>query len=340
VTQTPTLTISRRGLGIGAAAATLAACTGEAGPPPESTGVDRVRMLTGLGTFQGREAYLYVAQAKGFFAEERLEVEILPGEGTEANLTLLAGGQTDIATIDVNAGMVAFSTGEFTDFVLTAVLHTGMLGCVMVLADSDFQRPRDLAGTTIAVIPGGTNTVLFPAFAQLAGFDPDSVEFVSPPPESFGALLGAGEVDAVQQFVVGKPNLEQGAGEPVRVFPYAEWLPELYGSAIGCSRGLAEANPELVRRFNRAALKGLEYAVANPDEAGAVFAEGRAEVQPAEVAAAENRLLEPYVRLVDDLNRGEFSPSRLVQTAGLLESLGVIDSSVDPADIVALDLDT
>lgn len=341
-----TTPISRRAFGAGAAAVLASVATGcngsndRADNPAGSDDLRLVRVNTGLGLNQGREAYLTVAEELGFFAEEGIRIEVLPGEGTETNLTQLATGLVDIATIDINAGMAEYAAGTFTDFVLTAVLHAQLLGCVMVLEDSGISRPRDLEGSTMGVIPGGTNTVLFPAWARLNGFDPDSVEFAAPPPPSFGALLAAGDLGSIQQFVVARSSIENDAGQPVRVFPYADTLPELYGSALGCSRQMLEDDPELVRAFNRAALRGLEYAIDNPDEAGALFAghqrhEGG---QPEPVATAENTLLAPYVHADDGFAFGEFDPVRLAQSAGILRSHGVIDVPLRPEEIVAFDM--
>lgn len=337
--------ISRRALGLGAAtvaaASLVSACSDDDPASADTDGeLDLVRVNTGLGLFQGREAYLTLAEELGFFADEGIQVEIIPGEGTETNLTQLAAGQVDMATIDINAGMIEYSNGTFTDFVLTSVLHAQLLGCIMVLESSGISRPRDLAGTTMGVIPGGTNTVLFPAFGRLAGFDPDSIEFVAPPPPSFGALLATGEMDAIQQFVVARASIENDAEEPVTLFPYADVFPELYGSALGTSRQLLEDNPDLVRRFNRAALRGMEYAVANPVEAGEIFAghERHEGGQPAPVATIENELLAPYVRADEGLEFGEFDPVRLAQSAGILRSAGVMDNPVRPDDIVAFDM--
>lgn len=339
--MTPPVRFPRRTL-LGAAAVLpsagiLAACTGGEGRPPAAGGEPaQVRVNTGLGLFQGREAYLTIAEQLGFFREEGIAVEVLPGEGTEFNLTQLAAGQVDIATIDINAGMIEYAKGTFTEFVLACVLHASHLGCVMAPESSGIARPRDLAGTVLAVIPGGTNTLLFPAFADLAGFDPDTVEFVSPPPPDFGALLQAGEVDAIQQFVVARGSIERDLGEPAVVFPYAEWMPELYGSGLGCSRRLAADNPGLVRRFCRAALRGLAHAMANPDQAGQIFAghERHQGGQPEPAAAAENRLLQPYVHAGDGLRMGQFDEVRLVQSAGLLQAIGVLERPIAATDIV------
>jgi ABC-type nitrate/sulfonate/bicarbonate transport systems, periplasmic components len=114
-------------------------CTRRSAPDPvvDPEGELRlVRVNTGLGLATGREAYLTVAEEKGFFAEEGIRIEVIPGEGTVTNLTQLATGQVDVATIDINAGLVEFAKGAFTDFVLTAVLHAQLLGCIIVREDS------------------------------------------------------------------------------------------------------------------------------------------------------------------------------------------------------------
>jgi NitT/TauT family transport system substrate-binding protein len=334
--------IPRRSVLAAAATLPLAAAVGCRGGTAEPSGPGepaRVRMLTGLG-FQGREAYLDVAIEKGWFAEAGLKVEVLPGEGTEQNLTLLAAGQTDFATLDVNAALIEHSRGTFTDFRLTAVLQDLLLSCVMALESSGIRRPPDLSGTTIAYIPGGINDLVFPAYAQLAGFDAGSVELVSLPPPSFGAALAEERVDAIMQFVVGRHTIERATGgEPVVVFPYADWLSELYGSGIGCSAGLAADDPELVRRFNQAALRGLAYAVEHPQEAGEIFA-ARHEGQAVEAAVAEVTALAGYVRPGEDfdgeLPLGEFAEVRLVQSVAVLEGLGVIEPGFRFADVVSL----
>lgn len=321
-------------------------CSGEVEANPDagaSAAPERVRVLTGLG-FQAWEAYLDVGIEKGWFAEERLEVEVLPGEATGGNLALLNGGQAEFATLDVNAALMEYSRaqdpaedGGFDDFVLTSVLHANLLACVMARADSGMRRPRDLAGRSIAVIPGGTNTVVFPAFADLAGLDSESCELVNIPPPSFIPALAEGQVDAIMQFVINQYTAEQGAG-PVVVWPYAEWVPEMYGSGMGVSRQLAESQPDLVRRFNRAALRSLEHAVANPEEAGTIMAARREELAAEEVTAG-NEALAAYVRADEGLELGQFDEVRLAQSISLLQGLGAVAAgSVAPADLVRYDL--
>ena len=57
------------------------------------------------------------------------------------------------------------------------------------------------------------NQLLFPAYAKLAGFDHPKVTWVNAAPPQVPALLASGRVDAV-------------------VFPYSEFLEELFGNVI------------------------------------------------------------------------------------------------------------
>jgi NitT/TauT family transport system substrate-binding protein len=320
------------------AAALLAACR-RGGGDRVAAGVEPVRVLTGLG-FQGREAYLDLAAENGWFTEAGLQVELLPGEGTGQNLTLLESGQCEFATLDISAAIIEYATGEFTGFTLTSVLHELNLSCVIALASSGITTPRDLEGKTIAVIPGGINTVAFPALGQLAGFNPDLVEQVALPPPSFGAALAEGRVDAIMQFVVGRHTIEQATGgQDLVVMSYSDWLPDMYGSGIATTVELARTRPDLVRRFNQAALRGLEHAVANPQQAGEIFA-ARHEGQDPVAAAAEVQALAPYVRptTTERLQLGELSQIRLAQNIALLEGLGAIPAGITPADVATFGL--
>lgn len=333
--------VSRRTL-LGAAAAVptagvLAGCSGEETPAAASEPA-RVRILTGLG-FQAWEAYLDVAINKGWFDEEQLEVEMLPGEGTGGNLQLLAGGQAEFATLDVSAAIMAYAPPDdaepVTDFVLTSVLHANLLACIYALESGGISAPQDLEGTTIAVIPGGTNTVLFPAFAELAGFDPDSCELVGMPPPAFNAAMLEGQVDATMGFILERSGTETEIGEPLVAFPYADFVSDVYGSGIGVTRDYAASNPGVVRRFNRAALRGLQYAIDAPQDAGRIHMERHEDSFAADVeaAASANEAMARYVYPPEDGPLGAFSRLQLAKNIALLESLGVVAPGVTPEDV-------
>lgn len=81
--------------------------------------------------------------------------------------------------------------------------------------------------------------------------------------------MGAHQVDAIGQFVVGKPLIEKAAGGKTAVaLPFSDVMPDLYGNFLVTSDKTVTENPELAKKFTAALIKGLDYAIENPDEAG------------------------------------------------------------------------
>ena len=74
------------------------------GTTPKSAEYQRtqVNYLTSFSTF-GRDAYVYVAQEKGFFDQAGLDVTITPGTGSVDVLKLVAGGRADFGIADFTA---------------------------------------------------------------------------------------------------------------------------------------------------------------------------------------------------------------------------------------------
>ena len=126
---------------------------------------EKVSFLTGL-SIQGREAYVYVAMEKGYFKDAGLEVEVKPGQGTNANLQLLQSGQVDFAVLDITGALIEYGKGTFKDFTIVNAIQQRNLACLMALEGSGIAGPKDLAGKKIAYIPGGVVRTLFPTYAE------------------------------------------------------------------------------------------------------------------------------------------------------------------------------
>jgi len=317
--HSPALVTRRSLLGAGLtlpAAAVLAACGGDPQPQPES-GPWHVPLLTGAG-FQPWEAYLYLAQKRGWWAEAGLEVEVLPGQGTGRNIALLVEGQATIATLDPAAAFIEWERGT-QDFVLTCQLHSNVLASVMAAESTGIRRLRDLEGRKVAVLEGGTNTQLFPGLARVAGFDASKVQLV-PLELPFFPHMASGTVDASLEFVPSRFAVERAVGEPVVVIPYADELPDLPGLALGVTAETARQQPEMVRAFNQVATRAIQHAVEAPEEAAAAMAEAQENIDP-EVVAAGLADLAPYIRSHE---LGPLDEVRCSQTVALLHSLGLL----------------
>ncbi|MBM2623782.1 ABC transporter substrate-binding protein [Actinoplanes sp. LDG1-06] len=308
------------------------------GPGDGAANLDHVKFLTGASIL-GREAYIYVAQEKGYFADAGFEVEVQAGKGTSPNLQLLQSGQVDFAAVDITAAMIEFGNNKFRDFTIINAIQQRNLQCIMAHAGSGINTPKDLAGKKIAYLPGGVAKALFPTYAKLAGIDESKIQWVNLPLEQHPQNLAAGTVDAATQFAVGKPGIERVAkGRVITVLPYTDYLTDLYGVGIGVTRKAADDDPDRVRRFNEALLKGLSDAVADPAEAGRIYAQHE-KIQPEPVAAAENTLMVPYVKsAAGGTAVGALDPQRVARNIAILQGAGVIPEVFEPEEVISVDL--
>ena len=153
-----------------------------------------------------------------------------------------------------------------------------------------------------------------------------------------GKALATGSVDAATQFVVGKPGIEAAAkpkGKTAVVMPVSDQLVDLYGNGLGVSKKDIAADPERVKRFNNAMLKGLQYAVDNPGEAGQIYAKYQ-KIQPAPVATAETALMVPYVKAAGTAV-GALDEQKATRNIAVLQGAGTIPGTINPKDVIAFD---
>jgi NitT/TauT family transport system substrate-binding protein len=324
-------------LGSAALAITVAitVCSGAAqtaGPNSGPQNLEAVTYLTAFNTF-GRESYAYVALKKGYFKEAGFNVTIQPGTGSVDVMKLLASGSADYGIVDFSAAAITIANQSLPVTAVAAITQA-TLSAIVTLDRSGIKSPSDLAGKSIGDQPGSTVGVSFRAYAKAAGIDPDSVKFVPALPPALPQLLASGQVDAIGQFVVGEPLIAAVAnGRNVIVLPFGDLLPELYGTALMTSTKLASKNPEQVRRFSKALLRGLVYAAGHPEEAAEILASYQP-TQNKAIARKEVELLAPYVGAGDKV--GTLDRERVVQSIKILAA--AIKKPITPEEIVSFDL--
>jgi NitT/TauT family transport system substrate-binding protein len=346
----PDVRLHRRTL-LGAAAAApaaiaLAACSDDE-PATASGPPDKVTYTTNFGQL-GRDAYAYVALDKGFFAEANLDVTIEPGAGTNPNLVALLSGRAQFTVIDMAGAIISHGntvedreggSAEAEGYAALAAIQQLPLAAVMAYDDSGIASVHDLPGRRVGFPAGAVTELLFPAYVQIAGVDLGEVELVSLDPPQLVPALAAGRVDAIGQFVVGESLVAAaGDGREVVVLPYSEYVTDLYGVTLFTTTALAEQEPDLCVRFRTALLRGLEYAMANPSEAGQILAEHNPEADP-EVAASEVAAMIPYAQVLEPNRQlGDLDEVRMVLSLGIMQGAGLSRPGMHPDDLVAWEL--
>jgi NitT/TauT family transport system substrate-binding protein len=273
-----------------ALAAVVSGTVATAAPTAE---VQTIRYATSFGSF-GRDGFVFVAIEKGYFRDAGFDVQVVPGLGTD-NARLLASGQVDYAGGEIMGTIVGRVVGGFpVKFV--AVTSQSTQAAIATLADGGPTSPKGLEGRTLADLPASIVIRLFPFYAKRAGIDLSKVNIVPGTPQTLPSLLATGRVDAIGQFTVGVPTLQKAAGgRKVRTFKYSQYLKGLLGNGIVTTDARVRDNPGEVRRFTRALLRGLNYAMQNPGESGHIMQKYVPIVDPV-TAGNELRILKYFVQ--------------------------------------------
>src|SRR6202046_2214134 len=176
-----------------------------------------VNFITDFG-YNGRHSYFYVALDKGYYKSEGLNVTILRGQGSIDAIKKVASGAATIGFAD--AGALARSN-DAIPVKLLGIVYAKPPHAIFALADGSIKTPKDLEGKTVADSAFSAIPLIFNVYAQAVGIDAKKVKWVSAESSSLPSLLATGRVDAIGQFTVGEPLIEQ-AVKPRKVvrLPY------------------------------------------------------------------------------------------------------------------------
>jgi putative hydroxymethylpyrimidine transport system substrate-binding protein len=220
-------------------------------------------------------APILVAEARGYFADAGLEVEIIAPADPNDPPKLVAAGQAEIAIsyqpqlhIQVDQGLPLARIGT---------LVATPLNSLVVLADSSVRSIADLAGRKVGFSVGGFEDALLGAMLAKHGLTLQDVELVNVNFALTPALL-SGQVDGVigafRNFELNQLELE---GRPGRAFyPEEEGVP-VYDELIFIANAETLEDDRLPR-FLDAVEAGVLYLINHPDESFALFTEGRPEL--------------------------------------------------------------
>src|SRR5580692_3623125 len=289
-----------------------------------------VNFITDFG-YNGRHSYFYVALDKGYYKSEGLNVAILRGQGSIDAIKKIASGAAAIGFADAGALVLARSNDSIP-VKLLAIVYANPPHAIFALADSGIKTPKDLEGRTVADSAFSAIPLIFNVYAQATGIDAKKVKWVSAESSSLPSLLATGRVDAIGQFTVGEPLIEASV-KPRKVvrLAYKDGGLDYYGNGIIATEQTIKDNPDLLKAFVRATLKGMRDAFANPAEAGAIINKYHKEISP-EVGTAETELVK---ELADLPGRplGAIDAERIKRTIDIMAKSYPMKQSVDPKDM-------
>jgi len=239
----------------------LSACS-NSGSTNDADALTKVRLPMGyIANIQ--YAPFYVAVEKGYFRDAGLDIEFDYKFETDG-VALVGSGELPFAVASGEQVLLA----RAQELPVTYVVAWYQQYPVSVVAKSEMGVlvPQDLKGKKIG-LPGlfGANYVGLRALLHEAGMSEEDVTL-----DSIGfnqvELLAAGQQDIVVGYAANEPIQLQSLGIAVTEIRVADYV-QLASNGVLTSEKVINEDPDLVRAFVGAFLKGLADTIANPDEA-------------------------------------------------------------------------
>lgn len=245
---------------------------------------------------EGYDAATFLAQKKGYFEDEGLDVTIGEGNGSGTTTKLIGNKSDDIGYGDSATVAKAIATGVPVK-VVGVMFQKSPLGTIYNV-DSGIKEPKDLEGARIGDTPGSGTSQIFPAFLGLAGVDKSKIQIVNVDPSSLNQTLLTGRIDGFNSYPMENVPILNAKGGNVDSIEWADYGLSMLGTGVIVNKDTLKERPEIVRSFLKALVRGWEYSQEHPEEA----VDALLEAYPKAAGGDRNTALEQFRRASEKLH--------------------------------------
>ncbi len=239
----------------------LASCAPQAASPT-AVGLTKIRLPAGYIP-DVQFAPIYVALEKGFFKQAGLDVTLDYSQETDG-VALVGAGTLQFALASGEQVLLARAQGLPVVYAMDWFQEYPV--GVTASADQQIHSPADLKGKKIGLpVMAGASYVGLRALLQAGGLKESDVSLEAIGYNQVEALV-SGRVQAAVTYVNNEPLKLASQGYKADTLRVADYL-QLVGNGLITNEDTIRKNPELVRSMVGALVKGLDAALANPDEA-------------------------------------------------------------------------
>ncbi len=250
---------------------------------------------------QAQFAGYYVAAAKGYYKDENLDVEILPGGPNVAPEQVIAGGGADVIVDWMGGALAAREKGVPLVNIAQPFKKSGLM--MICPKETGITSEADFKGKTLGVWFFGNEYPFF-AWMNKLGLKTGEGGDVKVLQQSFDVQpMIQKQADCISVMTYNEYGQALDAGytpDKLTIFNYTEMGNDLLEDGLYVNENDLKdpAKVDAYTRFVRASMKGWQYAVDNPDEAAQIVVDsdetGGAELKHQQYMAREvAKLVDP-----------------------------------------------
>jgi NitT/TauT family transport system substrate-binding protein len=291
--------------------------------PTASTKLEQINI--GVGFIPNVQfAPLYVAQAKGFYANEGLDVGLEYGFENDF-VALTATGERKFAI--ASGDQVILARAQDLPIVYVMKWYERFPVGITALAESGIDVPKNLEGKSVG-IPGlfGASYVAWQGLVYATGLDESTITV-----EKIGfaqaEAISQNQVDAAVVYIANEPVQLSNLGKDVNVIEVSDYI-NLVSNGLVTNETVIKENPDLVQRMVRATLRGLAYTIANPDEAFEIARQFVPEITDDDVPT-QRAVLDASIELWRSEQPGMSDAQAWTESAQFMVETGLIEAPVE-----------
>ena len=209
------------------------------------------------------QAAMYVAQEKGFFAEQGLDFNLRNFGDSGGYLTAFLADRLDSLSLVSSEAVVLKDQGKDYKIVL---IQDNSVGGDGILARDSIASIEDFKGKKVAVDTSGVSYFFLLQVLKEAGLSKDDITAVNTDPAAAAAAFQTGNVDIAVSYA---PYLQQAANavDDGRVIYDSSKMPTAIIDMYIFDAAYVEENPEAVQAFVNGIFKGLQFLQTDREEA-------------------------------------------------------------------------
>ena len=278
-------------------------------------------------------APVYVALEKEYFREAGFEVELEYGNETDAVALVGAGEQTYAIA---SGEQVLLARAQDLPVIYVAAWYQDFPVGVVAKSDQRIQVPENLSGERVG-IPGlyGASYIGLKALLSAGGLTESDLDLRSIGYNQVEALA-ANQVDAAVIYVPNEPVVLRSQGYQVDVIHVADYI-QLVGNGLVTNEEAIQNQPEQVRAFINALLKGIEDTIENPGEAFEI-SKGYVENLAEDDASIQREVLDESIKLWGSDHLGFSEAAGWINMQQVLMDMGLLNKSLDLEKVFTNDL--
>ena len=272
---------------------------------------------------------IIIAEEKGYFADQGLEVEVIAPADPAEPPKQVAAGNADMAIsyqpqlhLQVHEGLPLMRVGT---------LVATPLNCLLVLKDGPIKTVADLKGGKVGFSVAGVEEALLVAILERHGLSLNDIELINVN-WSLSPSLMSGQVDAVigafRNFELNQMDIE---GVPGRCFYLEEEGLPAYDELIYVANKNT-MNTDMVTRFLAATELATQYIINHPQESWEIFKNTSTELDDELNKRAWVDTLPRFALRPAALDAGRYD-----RFEAFLKDAGLI-SSINPVSAMAMDV--